>query len=251
MLVLFILYGDSICSGNADRFAKELIMDKPHMRTVDIGLKADIQNRLRQIIADIQGKLLPLLGINIRRKAVGNSGLRQKPVQRLCRRCHFGCVFVSEYKSLGIEIIINCITHPGGLDEHEGIEQMLLTDQLCQRLLTVNAVESTDDHSVRSRHQLDAVKYLTEAVVLGCDQDQIRPCRLLRRADIGKDLLSVDHKSFFPKPLRPLTFCDDTEVISKRIPESSDKKCADCTGTDQRYCPEFHILFLPAFHIPS
>ena len=49
MLVLFILYGDSVGSCHADCLIKKLIMDKAHMRTVDIGLKPDIQNRLREI----------------------------------------------------------------------------------------------------------------------------------------------------------------------------------------------------------
>ena len=250
MFVLLVLDSNSVGGGNAGGFLEEPVMDKAQMRAVNIGLEADIQNRLRQVVTDIDGKFLPLLRTDIRRETVGNPGPGQKPVQGFRLRCFFRRIFITENQPFGTCFIIYMIARPGGLDVHKGIEKMVLPDQFCQYLLAVNAVERTDNHSMRGRHQLHAVQDLAEAVVFGRDQDQIRPRRLLRCTDIWKDLFSVDHKPFFAQPLRPFSLCDNTEVISKCISESSYKKCADCTCTDQRNCPEFHIFFLPTFRFP-
>ena len=238
--VLVILDIVAVGGGDQDSLLEEAVVDIAQVGAVDIGLIAHTKDGLGKVVADVEGEFLPLLPADLRGEAVIDAGLRQQPVQGLCPGCLFRCVLFAEDQALCVQVVVDPASDPGGLDDHIGVEDVFFSHGPRDDLLAVDAVEGADDGSVGGGHMAQVVQDLRQAAVLGGDQDEVRAGGLLRGADGGNHLLSVDDQALSAQAVRPLSFGDHAEIVSQDFGESVDEKGADGAGPDQGSSSVFH-----------
>ena len=145
------------CSCNGFQFPAQAIADGFHVDAVPVAAHTSPQNRLRQIIADVQPELAPHLFLNVLRNPEVDPGIREQFPHCLdtftLKRCkslaidHTKCCI--RVKMVTIRFLVRC-------NLNEGIQQMLCTYLCGDQLFAVHTVHQTHHNGIVADSGLDA-----------------------------------------------------------------------------------------------
>ena len=184
-----------------------------YMGTVAVAADARAEDRLRQIVADVQPELGPNLLADMLGHTEMNARVRKQRPHRLhpvtVKRCGQlpvddadGRFRVKPHTVLGAA--------GGHLDERG--QNMSCADLCGDELLAVNAVHQAHDNGVFAHNGADAVQCAVQCAVFQRDDQQIDAVGLLRGPDLRVIDLPVDRAAVLPQPLGAGTLRHDAKL---------------------------------------
>ena len=200
---------DPFGGGNGLQLAAQAVADGLYMGTVAVAADARAEDRLRQIVADVQPKLGPDLLADMLGHTEMNARVRKQRSHRLhsvtVKRC--GQLPVDDADG---RFRVKPHTVPravGGHLDKRG-QHMSCADLCGDEILAVNAVHQAHDNGAFAHNGADAV----QRAVFQRDDQQIDAVGLLRGPDLRVIDLPVDRAAVLPQPLGAGTLRHDAKL---------------------------------------
>ena len=240
---------DPLGGGNGLQLAAQAVADGLYMGTVAVAADARAEDRLRQIVADVQPELGPDLLADMLGHTEMNARVRKQRPHRLhpvtVKRC--GQLPVDDADG---RLRVKTHTVLGAVGGHldERGQHMSRADLCGDELLAVNAVHQAHDNGVFAHNGADAVQRAGQRAVFQRDDQQIDAVGLLRGPDLRVIDLPVDRAAVLPQPLGAGTLRHDAKlqgVGSGLVGQAPQHIAADGSGPQNSNRLNFHRLHPP------
>ena len=240
---------DPLGGGNGLQLAAQAVADGLYIGTVSVAADARAEDRLRQIVADVQPELGPDLLADMLGHMEMNARVRKQRPHRLhpvtVKRC--GQLPVDDADG---RFRVKPHTVPGAVGGHldERGQYMSRADLCGDELLTVNAVHQAHDNGAFAHNGADAVQCAGQCAVFQRDDQQIDAVGLLRGPDLRVIDLPVDRAAVLLQPLGAGTLRHDAKlqaVGSGLVGQAPQHIAADGSGPQNSNRLNFHRLHPP------
>ena len=240
---------DPLGGGNRLQLAAQAVADGLYMGTVAVAADARAEDRLRQIVADVQPELGPDLLADMLGHTEMNARVRKQRPHRLhpvtVKRC--GQLPVDDADG---RLRVKTHTVLGAMGGHldERGQHMSRADLCGDELLAVNAVHQAHDNGAFAHNGADAVQCAGQCTVFQRDDQQIDAVGLLRGPDLRVIDLPVDCAAVLLQPLGAGTLRHDAKlqaVGSGLVGQAPQHIAADGSGPQNSNRLNFHRLHPP------